>query len=199
MKKKLNVLTVLVFLTVMGSTAAIAGIFVTVPTIPRTRFANNRPDSNPLRDSVRVGCNLVDLIWTFKANAEASGTCPGFNVQSKIRWDWVGSKMSCVMSAAQTDGDLRTIKKRVVVTSCNSPNGIYSDTLVVNTPCQTPGGDRREFFAVDPSTNKTQAACEAVGWSFTSGGECRPNQSACLEAGGVWNFSNSACGPTPSD
>src|SRR5215208_1101246 len=109
-------LTVLVFMTLIGSTAAIAGIFVTVPTIPRTRISNNRPDSNPLKDSVRVGCELMDSIWTFKANATISGTCPGFNVRNKIRWDWANTKMSSVMSNDQTDGDGRALFRRIIVT-----------------------------------------------------------------------------------
>jgi hypothetical protein len=198
-KKKLNMLTVLVFMALMGSTAAIAGIFVTVPMIPRTRKAMNRPVSNPLRDSVRVGCSLLDLIWIFRVNAEVANTCPGFNVESKIRWDWLGGRMSTVMSSRQTDGDQRSLRTRVLVTSCNSPNGVFSDMVVLNTPCQSPGGFGAEFYAVDPTTNRTQGDCETAGWSFTSGGECKPNESACVEAGGSWNFTTSTCGPNQSD
>lgn len=107
--------------------------------------------------------------------------------------------MSCVVSNVQTNGDQRTLWRRVIVSGCNSPTGIVSDTVVVSTPCQTPGGDRFDVFTADASSNKTQAECEAVGWSFTSNVGCEPNESACLEAGSLWNSSTSTCGPTQSD
>src|SRR5689334_15760616 len=80
---------------------------VTSPAIPREVTKMNARASDPLKDKVVAACSLNERMYKDGATLEASqfGYCPGFNVQSKIRWDTAdsGHGITVVAGAKQTD------------------------------------------------------------------------------------------------
>ena len=144
----------------------------------------NARQSDPLTDTIVVRCvggeNAVKEGATL--NAKQWGYCPGYNVESKIRWDFAdnGHGVTVVASAKQVDGDLREINRGVRTWSClDAPGWSYEATLV-SQPCESPNGEE-----TDNSFQQTEATaedCEFVGgyWNFSSQ-DCHETQQTCAD------------------
>jgi hypothetical protein len=160
----------------------------------------NRPSTNQFHDFLTVKCGPFDQISSAQIHAYVYGVCPGFNVESKIRWDYgLTGTIVAVTSAKQTDGDLRELNRTVARWSCNHPNGYEYQETVLSTPCQTSAGDLGVSFSQQTFPN-TQTGCTGLGlgWSFINN-DCVETSTplSCQSSGWYWNFSSNTRDPNP--
>lgn len=208
----------------------VAIALIVLPAIPRIVTKMNATQQDPLIDRVQCGCSASESYNGEPRSVGIEGktykVCPGFNVESKIRWDWADSRhgVTGVQTNKQTDGDLRTLVNFVFTWTCFSPpqTWSYAETTI-RTPCQSQNGEESAEATNNPTTQQqcaelglawnftsntctivpqTQSDCDANGmyWNFTNGGcESSPSDDATCQLYGLfWNYTNSTCGSSPA-
>lgn len=184
----------------MVSSTVIGGVVAVLPPIPRVVTGMNHSSLNKLTDSLRVKCGILDFWASGKIHASQWGICPGFNVESKIRWDWgPAATIAAVTSAKQTNGDQRELERVVGVFSCGAPNGWSVRTTVVKVNCQAQGTSEGVGSDVGflPLLNNFTDCINEMNWSFV-GSNCILDEAVCNTFQGYWYFTGQTCGYSQS-
>jgi hypothetical protein len=122
---------------------------ICAPAIPRVVTKINARPSAPLSDKIVAKCTSGEDYIKPGATLEAVqwGYCPGYTVESRIRWDFADSNhgVTVVAEAKQLNGDLRTIKKSVRTWSCFSPIGVWAyEATLIDRHCESQSPEEEE-------------------------------------------------------
>jgi len=151
---------------------------ICAPAIPRVVTKINARASAPLSDKVVARCVSGEDYVKPGATLEAKqwGYCPGYTVESRIRWDFAdsGHGVTVVAEAKQLNGDLRTIQKSVRTFSCLSGYGWAYEATLINQNCESQSPEDEVAETIEENL-PTQGDCDSVEW--------------------YWNFSNNTCQP----
>jgi hypothetical protein len=98
----------------------VIGAVICAPPIPRTVLKINATTADPLTDRIVAKCTQGEPKEGAIITGEEAHPCPGYTVESKIRWDFADSNhgVTVVGTNRQTNGDLRILDHTVATWTC---------------------------------------------------------------------------------